>query len=680
MSPVFTETEPAPEAARPPAITPGSCCSGDVPAQSSCCRSDSGEREPGDLTWFRVALALVIAGQGMVFGLGYNNAVRAGEGPAYGSGVYWLLHGGLFLSALVVIALLGVPLLRSAFGSLRQGRVTVDSLFLLTASGALAASIVSTLRGEGSVYYEVVGVVLAIYTVGRKVGARTRGHALAAANEWRENFEWAQIETPGGNRRRVPVTEVGPEAVAVVLPGEPVTVDGRIIEGRGHVQETVMTGELVPTEKRPGDAVFAGSYSEDARFRIRPTGAAGERTIDRILQAVETAVARPSRFQTQADTLIRWFLPFVVTVSATTFLFWWLLMGQPWVEALFNAMAVLLVACPCALGLATPIAIWTGLLTLSRRGLVSRDGQLLDGLAQAEEWYFDKTGTLSSGHPVVESLEVLDPQLDPAWLRRAVASLEAGNSHPLARALETLAPERVPVEAVRILPGQGIEGRVEGKHLRIGSPAWLGNGKVEAAVSRVVLVALGEEVVARVRLSEAIDADAASSLERLRALGVRVRIVSGDPAPAHRRIGGVEVEGGQTPAQKLELVRAAARRTRGVVFVGDGMNDAAAIAAAPVGLAINGGAGLVSASAAGVLMGDRLAVLPWAVSFCRELQRRLRGNLLFALVYNLIGISLAASGNLHPVAAALLMLGSSAIVSWRAARVGEWAEQRIEKQ
>lgn len=646
---------------------------------SSCCGGEKSERSVGDLTWFRVALALAIAGQGMVFGLGYNNAHLAGEAPPFGSPVYWILHGALLASALVVIALLGGPLVTSTIRSLRNRQVTVEALFLLTASGAFAASIVSTLRGEGSVYYEVVGVVLVIYTVGRKIGARTRSQALAAANHWRDLFQWVHLESTEGNRRRVAVADLTEDSVVVVLPGEAIPVDGIILEGVGSVQETIMTGELIPTTKRPGQTVYAGSYSVDCRFRIEPRRDTPMRTLDRILETVESAAARPSRFQTQADRLISWFLPVVISISTATFFVWWILLERPWVEALFNAMAVLLVACPCALGLAMPIAIWTGLLTLSRRGLVSRDGQLLDGLARAEEWFFDKTGTLSSGEPTVQSFTVVDETLGESWLRSAVATLEAGNAHPLAQSLETLSVDRLPLESVRILPGQGIEGIVDGRRLQVGSVEWLEQKPLGAAGrEREVAVSVEGRLAARVTLVEVIDEGAAGALRSLREMGARLHIISGDPAPSHDEIGGVPVEGGVGPDRKLSLVREATARTPGVVFVGDGMNDAAAIAAAPVGLAINGGAGLATASAAGILMGDNLAVLPWAVRFCRNLQARLRGNMLFALVYNFIGISLAAAGMLHPVVAALLMLGSSAIVSWRAAQVGEWAEKSLE--
>lgn len=609
----------------------------------------------------------------MVFGLGYNNVLLSGDAPAYGSSVYWILHGALLASALAVIGLLGTPLARSTFASLRAHQITVEGLFLLTASGALIASLLSTWTGEGSVYYEVVGLVLVIYTVGRKVGARTRGEALAAANLWRESFAWAQIETPSGNRRRVPVAAVQQSDRVVVLPGEPIAVDGIIVEGVGEVQETIVTGEIVPVVRGPGDRVHAGSHSFDGRLKIAPEVGVS-RTLDRILFTVEQAASRPSRFQTQADRLMKGFLPLVAGASAATFAGWWWGVGVSWTVALFNAMAVLLVACPCALGLATPIAIWTGLLALSQRGLVSRDGQLLEALAHTRSWLFDKTGTLSAPLLRIARFDLQDDAIDPAWLKSAIASIEAEITHPVAQSLTALSGQRLAVDGVRVFPGLGIEGTVSGRRLRIGQAAWIGGGAPLIPEGRVVDVAEGEAWIGRIVLEEAIGDDAEEALQNLIQTGAWVRILSGDPDLQRREIGGIPVEGGLSPEHKVQIVREVAAGDPFAIFVGDGLNDAAALAAAPIGLALHGGAGLTQASAAGVIMGEQLKVLPWAVLFCRRLQSRLRGNLIFALVYNMIGIGLAAAGMLHPVVAALLMVGSSIVVSWRASRIAHGPE------
>jgi heavy metal translocating P-type ATPase len=637
----------------------------------------------GDLTWLRVGIALILAGQGMVFGLGYNNALQAGHAPVYGTPVYWALHGALAASALAVAALLGPALWRGNWAALKARQLTVESLFLLTASGAFVGSVISTLSGEGSVYYEVVGVVLAIYTVGRKVGARTRERALLEASRLREEFSQAYCRDREGDRRRVDlsVVSVGDDNISVEA-GEAFTVDGVIVEGRGEVQETAVSGELHPVLRVPGDPVFAGSLAFGGPFRVRVTATRGGRVLDRVLGTVEGAARRPSQAQVEADRLMRYFLPLVATVSGATFVSWFWLAGASWWSALFNAMAVLLVACPCALGLATPIAIWSGLVALSRRGLVGRNGALLDALARAELWVFDKTGTLSEPDLEVGRAD-FDEELteaDCAWLRAAISSLEEGVAHPVAQSLARWEKERTPVKAREVVPGCGVVGLIGGRRLAVGRPDWCAERAsvplpaFAAGGKARVAVLLDEQPVAMIALHEKLRPETEAELRTLAASGADVRIFTGDRATAWPEIAGVTVEAGITPEEKAERVQAAVRHGTTVVFVGDGLNDAAAMAEASASLAMGDASALSRATADGVLLGNRLSVLSWAQRVAQEVARRLQGNLRFALVYNLLGMGLAAAGQLHPVVAALLMLGSSAWVSWRASRLADETE------
>ncbi len=659
-----------------------SCC-GQTPSSASpvgaasCCGGGEGGRSKGqDLTWFRVAIALVLAGQGMVFGLGYNNALRAGHAPEFGTPVYWILHGALFASAMAVILMLGGPLLRESWSTLKAGKISADQLFLVTMSGAFFGSVISTLAGEGAVYYEVVGVVLAIYTVGRKVGQRTRDRALAEAGALREDFNTAFRIDAAGDRQKVPVASLsaGDEWVSV-FPGEPVPVDGVIVEGAGEIRETAVTGELMPAFHTVGSRLFAGSYAMGGPFRLRVEAGQGERTLDRILGAVESAARRPSKAQIEADRLMRYFLPIVIFVSISTFLVWLAIPSAPWWRALFNAMAVLLVACPCALGLATPIAVWSGLLGLSRRGLVGRSGALLDAFAKVDLWIFDKTGTLSEEDLAVQSADWLPLPNGPdaAWLRTAVASLEDSVDHPVARALSRWEKARLPVKGLQVVPGTCVSGKVEDIALAVGRIDWLENEyglsfpSSDEGKARVGVV-LNGLVAGRITLSERLRSSSVRALQSLVGQGAEVRILTGDLKPAWREISSVQVESGITPERKRQLVLEAKDAGKTVIFVGDGINDAAAMSEASAGIAMGGASALTRATADAALLGDDLSALPWASEVARDVIHRLKGNLRFAVVYNAIGMSLAAAGMLHPVVAALLMLVSSAWVSWRAAR------------
>lgn len=653
----------------------------DAPPAAACCHTESGPGVGADerawtLAWVKVGVAAVMAGQGMIFGLGLNTA---DEPLTRGQPIYWVLHGGLLVSALLVFALLGPPLCRNAWAAWRAGKITVESLFLLSALGALGASLTSTLTGQGSVYYEVVAIVLAIYTVGKTLGARTRERALEAARDLREEFDFAYLETCCGQRRRVPVVELAMDSAVSVAPGEPVPVDGVIRRGTGEVVETAMTGELAPVRRQPGDRLWAGSYSVDGTFVLEPRALTGERRIDAVLDAVEQARLKPSELQEQADQLMAWFVPAVVGVALVTFAVWCLL--GPWTVALFNAMAVLLVACPCALGLATPIAVWSLLLRLSRLGVVARAGDFGDQLARADRMVFDKTGTLSFETLCVENIAV-----EPAFastgdsLLAAVRAVESLSPHPIARALAMLetSAEAEPL-AITQHPGLGVEAlvRLPDGHeatLRIGAREFIeqavggGLAVCEQTRLREVLVALDGQLAATFRLSEALRPDLEDALGDLRAQGVAVSILTGDPEPTWPSLADIPVEGGLSPEDKLARVEAWQEKGERVVFVGDGLNDAAALSRADASVAMGQGADLSRATATAVLMGESLSPLPRALALSRKVRHAVRGNLFFAGAYNFLGMGLAAGGVLHPVVAALLMLVSSVGVSIRAAR------------
>lgn len=652
----------------------------------SCCH---GATDPGvtvderawTMTWLKVGIAAVMAGQGMIFGLGLNTA----EPPlTRAQPIYWVLHGGLLISALVVILLLGPPLLKSLWLALRARRISVESLFVLSALGALGASLTATLTGEGSVYYEVVAIVLAIYTIGKTLGARSRERALAAVDSLREAFDFAYLETCCGQRQRVPVDELAMDSIVSVAPGEPVPVDGVIRSGVGDMTDTAMTGELAPSRKQPGDYVYAGSYSVDGVFRIEPRALLGHRRIDAVLETVESARLKPSELQLQADALMRWFVPCVLTIAMSTFAVWVTL--GPWTTALFNAMAVLLVACPCALGLATPIAVWSQLLQFSRLGLTVRTGDFGDQLAQADRIIFDKTGTLSYEALQVEDIEIASSfASQSSYVLAAVRAVESMSPHPVARALAKLNTFDADVEpqAIRQFPGRGVEAvvRMNGCEalLRIGASDFIGESlsgvaqtRAPAINKREVLASIDGQWAASFGLSERLRSDLEPTLRSLVEQGVHVSILSGDPRPTQPMLAGVSVEGGLSPDDKLARVAACQASGERVVFVGDGLNDAAAMTQADAAIAMQGGADLSRATAPAILMGETLAPVARALTLSRKVRRAVRGNLLFAGAYNFLGMGLAAAGVLHPVAAALLMLVSSVGVSVRAARSAQY--------
>lgn len=659
------------------------CCQSQ-PVVYSCCSTGS-VAEPGiasdldavgDIAW-RLGISLVLVGQSMIFGLGINITP-----PDFASGAYFFVHFGLFMSAIIVFSLLGGSLVKETIKCIKLKRFSLEGLFMLSIIGALGGSLISTITGRAEVYYEVVSIVLVIYTVGKTLGMRSRFQAIKAANEVRENFDFAYILDENGERKKVQLDELNCCSMVSVGPGDAVSVDGIITAGEGFVKETAMTGELEPSLHGPGDLLLAGSYAVDGTFTIKPTALKGDRRLDALLFTVENARLAPSALQQQADRIMQWFLPFVLLVCFGTFIYW--INRGPWVSALFNSMAVLLVACPCALGLATPIAVWSGLWKLSTIGLVSRSGDFLDTLARANAIVFDKTGTLSERELVFHSFKKMPGlAVSEDFLKSMIHTVEVKIGHPVARALSKLSYSSMNVFKVlsaKVIPGKGIEAKV--KDIKTDSVFILHLGELSlmptsfehnydkrvSSAKKTIYISLDNKPAAIVLLEEKMRDDLNAVFKKIQALGLKTTILTGDSSMKLSSLEGVSLEVGLTPQEKEQRVRLLEDSGQTVIFVGDGVNDAAAMSICSASIAMDGGAVLTQSTASAVLMGNSLEVLPQAIAVCRRIRKNVQGNMIFATTYNIIGMSLAAVGILHPIVAALLMLISSVLVSTRAFR------------
>jgi heavy metal translocating P-type ATPase len=578
------------------------------------------------------------------------------------------LHAALAASAVLVFALVGIPLARTALVAATRGRIVFEQLFLAGILGAFAASVISSLTGVGHVYYEVVAILLAIYTFGRTLGDRRREAALQAARSLGEEFETCERLVPEGALQRIPVREIRRGDLVHIAAGSAVPIDGVITEGSALVQENTLTGEAFPVTRRPGDPVLAGSRLLDGPLRVRATAPGNERQLDALLERVRAAQSRPAHLQREADRLVAWFLPAVMLVAALTFAGWTLHSG--WTVGLFNALAVLLVACPCSMGLATPIGVWSALADLARHGIAAGTSDLVERLAQVEQVVFDKTGTLGD-----ERLALVDfvsaPGIDRETLLGEISALEAASDHPIANAFRLHPPAGIATD-VRLISGVGIEGRVDDVHLQIGNASLLAGrsadilrAELPAALpgERELLVLRDGELAGVARLREQLREAARSVVADLEAAGLPCTILTGDSSPTEHGL--AATESGLTPERKATRVRELSAAGR-VLFVGDGVNDAPAMAEAHASLALATGSSLARETALGEF--HDLRAIPFAIARSRATLRAIRQNLLFAAAYNGLGITLAAAGILHPVAAALLMLASSLTVSVRALR------------
>lgn len=664
-------------------------------ACGASCAIGLGEDDPAEARkttrrWIGIAVGAVLAGNAMMLSVAINTSA-ATEAVRLG------VHLGLLGATLVTAGLLGPPLLVTAWRAGRQGRVTIEALFLTGLTGALAASLISMVGGEGPVYFETVIVLLVVYSLGHQVTNVSQRRALRSIEAWRGAPETCEVVRADGTADERRVAEVAVGERVRVHPGRMTPVDGVVAEGEAYVQESQLTGEFFSEARRPGDPIWAGSYCLDGTLTVRATVPGGQRRIDHLARAVERARANPSTLETEADRIVQWFLPTVVTIAVGTFAGWTWAWG--WETGLFNAMSVLLVACPCAMGFATPVSIWSAIGRMAQRGLVLQRGDQIETLAEVDTVVFDKTGTLTEAQASLLDLVLVERGVSAEELRGMIGAAQRASDHPVAAAfyeVDAGIDKQVKVEAVRTLPGRGLVARCragEGGELRelaIGSEdlletdeqrvQWesLSKRLVGPTWARRIVVLEDGRPVAAALVDERVLETGPATLEALEAMGLHVIVMTGDRPERAERLGVAEVHAGMSPEAKRDLVRRMKAAGRRVLFIGDGVNDAVAMAESQASLAPPGAAPLARETAGACLMEADLQRVPFAIRVCRRARRTIRGNLRLAAVYNTTGMVIAAAGQLHPVAAVLIMTCSSLVVSWRALRLLEDAgENRL---
>lgn len=624
----------------------------------------------------RMVFAALVAGQSMIFGLAASISPPTGTART-------IVHAALALSALAVFFLVGLPILREALAALRKRKIVIEQLFLAGIAGAFFASLHCSLTGTGHIYYEVVAILVTIYTLGKILGERRRQSAIAEALRIGLEFSRCRKITPDGAELQTHVSEISPGDLVRVPRGEGIPIDGTVAQGTAFVRESALTGETFPVVKRPGDPVLAGSICLDDALLIRATAPGSKRLLDSLLESVRKAQATRSRIQHEADRIVAWFLPTVLTIATATFLFW--LAISTWERALFNALAVLVVACPCSMGLATPIGLWAALSSMARRGIIARHSDLVESLAQIDTVVFDKTGTL--GEEQLELIDfVADPSLDRSLLLEEIAAIQTSSSHPIAASFQR--PTRFLPEKTHLLPGIGIAGYVNGAYLEIGNNQLLTADCLPHADSlrrtlrssnigtHEVWVKRNGKLVGLGILREKLRLGATQTLRELEDMGLHCIVMTGDRHHAAQIHSFREVYAELKPHEKESLVRNLLHSGKKVLFVGDGINDSPAMAAATTSIAVGESASaLARETAHAILPSADLRTLPTAIRLCRKTLRAIRSNLLYAAAYNAIGIALAATGIIHPVIAAILMLLSSFGVTWRALRPARQEEE-----
>ena len=589
----------------------------------------------------------------------------------------------LLVASLPVMVLLGWPVMRAGVAGILRRQPNMHALIALGALAAWLLSARNLLAGVPHVYFDTAAMLLFLVTVGRWLEARAQEQGREALERLQAHLPAKATQITPDGPREISVDEVRPGMRLLVRPGERFPADGVVATGTGDVDESLLTGEPLPCPRAPGETVLAGTLNLDGTFEVLVTATGPQTAAGQMTRLLHEALWSRAPVQRLADRLAAVLVPSAVALAAITFLFWRQVAGTE--TALMNALSVLLITCPCALGIATPLALWRALGTAAEQGVLVRDGGALERLAKARAVFFDKTGTLTRRTFHLQDVFALAPHDE---VLRRVAALEAHSAHPLADPLRRAAGD-LPLpsaEEVRALPGRGLTGLVEGERVWVGTERLMAESGLrlspplaeQAARWReqgylLVYAGWAGQVQAVLALTESLRPDVAGALRALQALGVDVAVLTGDPS-AERRWGavlGVPVHAGLTPPEKVTRLRSAGP---GTVMVGDGLNDGPALAAADVGVAVAQATDVAQTAADAVLVNDRLEAVPALLVLARRTLRVVRQNLAWAFAYNAVGLSLAVAGKLHPLWAALAMVLSSAFVTANALRL-RWPDE-----
>ncbi len=582
-----------------------------------------------------------------------------------------LFHGVSALIALPAAAFAGQPFFRSAFAALRAGRLNMDVPISLGVMLALIMSVYETVTNAEHAYFDSATMLLTFLLLGRFLDhAMRRKTRAVAANLAALRAPLASRVSADGDETRVPVAQIKPGDLVLSRPGERLPVDGVIVSGSALLDDSLITGETARRPASAGDVVYAGSLNYDGVLTIRVGAASGATLLDDIEKLLDKAAHARSRYMRLADRVSRLYAPMVHLAALSTALFW-MARGATFHDALITAICVLIITCPCALALAVPAVQVVASGALFRAGVLLNSADAIERLAEADTIVFDKTGTLTAPAPRVVNADIIDPAT-----QALAAQLAQASRHPLARAVAALTPNAPAIEA-REEHGLGVSAMIDGVEARLGSVAFCemmpqveALGALEPDISLVAFRHGERRALFQVR--QILRSDAGDAIDALKARGFAIEILSGDRPEAVEKIAralGVEDwRGGLTPAEKvarLDALRDAGRKT---LMIGDGLNDAPALASAYVSISPIDATHITQAAADAVFLGERLGPIVVTIDLARRARLLMRQNLGLSVIYNVFAVPLAMAGWLTPLIAAAAMSGSSLLVTLNALR------------
>lgn len=612
-------------------------------------------------------------------------------------GEHWMLPGWVqFALATPVQFWLGARFYKAAWRAVKAGAGNMDLLVALGTSAGYGLSVYNLLataphHGAAPLYFEASAVIITLILLGKWLEARAKRQTTEAIRALQALRPSSARVRRSGQDIEIPIAQVVLGDIVVVRPGERFPVDGAVAEGRTHADESLITGESLPVAKHEGDRVTGGAVNGEGRVTVVTTAIGAESALARIIRLVEDAQAKKAPIQRVVDRVSAIFVPIVLVLALITLLAWGLGTGD-WNQAILNAVAVLVIACPCALGLATPTAIMAGTGMAAKAGILIKDAEALESTHKVAIVAFDKTGTLTEGKPVLVDRIAVDGRNDE--LLALSAALQSGSEHPLAKAVLHAAGSFASPRAasdVRAVPGLGLRGSVGGRQLLLGSSRMMHEAGIDLTLlaSRAEVLAasghtvswLAEESEGQARLLGLLAfrdqprAGARDAIARLHTLRLRTVMISGDNAGAAQAVADAlgidEVRANVMPADKAAAIRALAETGR-VAMVGDGINDAPALAAADVGFAMGSGTDVAMHAAGITLMRPDPGLVAAAIDISRRTTRKIHQNLFWAFGYNVVGIPLAAFGLLDPVIAGAAMAFSSVSVVGNTLLLRRW--------
>ncbi|MEN0058613.1 MAG: heavy metal translocating P-type ATPase [Bdellovibrio sp.] len=592
----------------------------------------------------------------------------------------WIPRQLQWLLATPVQFWIGWRFYRGSYYALRAKTANMDVLVALGTSMAYFLSAVVTALNwhHQHVYFEASTMVITLILLGKLLESRAKGKTSEAVEGLLRLQPKKALVKKDGVWQEISVDKLQAQDVVLVKNGEAIPVDGVVVEGASAVDESMLTGESLPVVKKAGDRVYAATLNQEGALQIEATGVGTRTQLSQIIKIVTAAQGSKAPIQRMADKISSVFVPVVVSISAFTFLITWWWTGDL-TAAFISSVSVLVIACPCALGLATPTAVVVGIGKGAGAGILFRDAKALELAEKIDVLILDKTGTITEGQPQVTQVLALEARSKEEDILRWAASLEEGSSHPLAQAIVRAAKEKnlslLPNAGFRSIAGRGVEGTLEGVFYRLGQPEWIqeehsmAEGPLREMMSRgqsLMVLATGEKVLGVIAVADQVRESSKKAIESLQRRGVKVLMVTGDnegtAREISRQVGLDEYRHSVKPSEKAGVVVALKRKYKCVAMVGDGINDAPALAMADVSFSMSSGTDIAIETADVTLMKNDLQSVVQAVELSRITLSKIRQNLFFAFIYNVLGIPLAALGLLNPVIAGAAMAMSSVSV------------------